>query len=236
MKNFFLYFLSCLCVCIAQGQETAPAAAPEAPAALEQTDKWEKELQSIEKRLEKQKAPVGGIAFVGSSTMRLWNLEKHLAGLNVLNLGFGGATIPDQLKHFDRLLAKTKPKQVFFFCGGNDLSQKRTAEQVHADFQAWVAKMHALEPECRITFLSIRHSQARLALRETEKAANALVEAYCKKNAEKLTYLEMNDLTQNAAGEVQEAFFQKDKLHLNEAGYEKWTERVKPLLDLKLPH
>jgi lysophospholipase L1-like esterase len=200
-------------------------------------EKWEKEISGLEKRQSENPAPVGGIAFVGSSTMRLWKLPECFPDLKLANLGFGGSTIPDQLNFFDRLLTKMKPKQVIFYCGGNDLTGKSTPEKVAEDFQKWVGKMHALVPDCQITYLSIRPSSSREKIRDKETAANALVKAYCDKEGGKLLkFVDLSDTVVAAEGKIRDELFLKDKLHLNDAGYKIWSERVRPLLNLTLPH
>lgn len=199
--------------------------------------KWEQEITAIEKRLVSNPAPTGGIAFVGSSTMRMWNLEQSFPELKMANLGFGGSQIQDQIDLFDRLLLKLKPRQVIFYAGGNDLADKSTPERVAANFALWTQKMRALVPECRVVYLGIRHSSSRAQLRQKEMQANGLIREFCEKDTEKrLSFVDLNAALADAAGSVKEEFFLPDKLHLNSEGYKIWSARVRPLLDLKLPH
>ena len=78
-------------------------------------DKWEKDIAALEK-----KPNVGDIVFIGSSTIRLWDVEKHLPGLKINNRGFGGSEIADSVRYADRILLPLKPKTVLLFAGGND--------------------------------------------------------------------------------------------------------------------
>ena len=52
----------------------------------------------------------GVTVFVGSSSIRLWNLPKYFGDLNAVNRGFGGSQISD-VNHFARkVVLKYKPK------------------------------------------------------------------------------------------------------------------------------
>ncbi len=219
-------------------QNTAPAAqatpAAEAPPKPPEAEKWEKEIKGIEKKILGEKHPEGGITFVGSSTMRMWKLPECFPTWKLANVGFGGANILDQLRYFDRLVGPLKPKQVLFYCGGNDLAQQHTPEQVIANYKLWVAKMKALVPEVQITYLAIRPCSSRAQLRGKEQQVNNAIKAWSE--TEKLRYLDLADTVMKPDGSIDDTLFLPDKLHLNAAGYKLWSARVLPLLDSKLPH
>ena len=59
----------------------------------------------------------GGIVFVGSSSIRLWDLRSAFPGRRVLNRGFGGTQIPDSVRHVERLALRHKPATVVFYAG-----------------------------------------------------------------------------------------------------------------------
>ena len=68
---------------------------------------FELEIQNLEKSIENQKDLIDPIVFYGSSTIRLWKgMKNDFNGLNVINLGFGGALIKDLSKNFSRLFRK----------------------------------------------------------------------------------------------------------------------------------
>ena len=62
-------------------------------------ERWEKEIQTMERRDRAHAPPRGGILFAGSSSIRLWNLARSFPGLEVVNRGFGGSHIADSV-HF----------------------------------------------------------------------------------------------------------------------------------------
>ncbi len=69
----------------------AAAITLDVPAAA-QADQWSKELAVFEEQ--DRKAPaLGGVVFVGSSTIRLWDLPRYFPKLPAINRGFGGSQI-----------------------------------------------------------------------------------------------------------------------------------------------
>ena len=117
--------------------------------------RWEKEIAAIEKRLEKDAPATGGLAFVGSSSVRLWKVSDSFPDRDAVNLGFGGSRIADHTEFAPRLILPLKPKTIVFYAGDNDIAGKRTPEQVReklrryeglADFLQ-VAVVHGQTPE-----------------------------------------------------------------------------------------
>ena len=118
---------------------------------------------------------IGGVVFVGSSSIRLWDLKKSFPDVPALNRGFGGSVIPDSVDHVDLLVIRHKPRIVVFYAGDNDIAAGRTPQQVFDDYKAFVSKVHAAVPAARIAFIGIKPSIQRWALVDKVRAANALV-------------------------------------------------------------
>src|SRR5210317_1066265 len=89
----------------------------------------------------------GVIVFVGSSSIRRWDLAKSFGDLNAINRGFGGSQISDVLHYANEVVLKYKPKKVVFFCGGNDLNKGKTPRQVAADFETFTSLIIKQLPE-----------------------------------------------------------------------------------------
>src|SRR5579872_1177628 len=63
-------------------------------------DHWEKEIAAYEAADRANPPARGGILFIGSSTIRMWNsLAQDFPGRNVINRGFGGSELADST-HF----------------------------------------------------------------------------------------------------------------------------------------
>src|SRR5688500_3667086 len=91
-------------------------------------ERWEKEIAAIEARDAKQKPAQGTTVFLGSSSIRLWNLDQSFPDLPLVNHGFGGSTIPDSVHFVDRLVLKLEPKTVVFYAGDNDIAGGKSPE------------------------------------------------------------------------------------------------------------
>ncbi len=192
-------------------------------------EKYEKEIAAIEKKLKDNPPSPDTVFFVGSSTIRMWDLNKSFPGVKAVNAGFGGSQIRDATHFAPRMILPFAPKTIVFYSGDNDISGKRTPSQVIEDFQAFVEVIHKKNPETRIIFLGIKPSISREKQFETQKEANKLVANYCSKNP-KLLFVDTVPLIMDAAGKPTKELFAKDGLHLSPLGYEGWSEKLKGIL------
>jgi lysophospholipase L1-like esterase len=173
----------------------------------------------------------GGIVFVGSSSIVKWDsLASDFAGEHVIKRGFGGSELADSVFYADRIVLPYHPRAVVLYAGDNDLAAGKTPEQVFADFQAFVTKVHGALPHCRIVYIAAKPSPARWHLREKFQHANALIAAACAKDTERLRFVDVWPAMLGADGKPRTELFVTDKLHMNAAGYAIWTPLVKAAL------
>lgn len=195
-------------------------------------ERWEKSISLFEKQDQEQGVKQGGILFVGSSSIRMWDLDKYFPGQSVLNRGFGGSEIVDSTHFADRIIIKHQPKVIFLYAGDNDLARKKTAEEVAADFKKFVAKVHKSLPETRIVFIAIKPSISRWKLADTIQQANKLIAAQCAKN-ELLEFADVWEPMLGEDGKPRPELFKSDGLHMEHAGYLIWKKAVTPYMDQK---
>jgi len=193
-----------------------------------QQDKWAKEMAAFEEQ-DKKDLAIGGIVFVGSSSIRLWDLEKSFPEMPVLNRGFGGSEIPDSVSHVDLLVIRHKPRTVIFYAGDNDIANKRTPQQVFDDYKAFVTKVRAALPDTRIAFIGIKPSIQRWAMIDNIRAANALVRKYAETD-DHLGYIDVDGPMLGWDEKPRKELFIADGLHMTPKGYEVWTALVRPFL------
>lgn len=198
------------------------------PSVTERFAKWEKEISAIEKRL--KDAPKGGVLFLGSSSIRLWDLEKSFPCKSYLNAGFGGSEIRDSTHFVPRLVTPLAPKTIVFYAGDNDIANGRNADQLAADFRAFCEAVHKDLPKCRVLYIPVKPSIARWAKFEEQKKANALIEKQCRSN-DRHGYIDIVPAMIGPDGKPVADLYVKDGLHLSPAGYEKWTPLVKAALE-----
>jgi hypothetical protein len=94
------------------------------------SSKWEPAIQKFVEQDKASAPPEHGVLFVGSSSIRLWDLEKSFPEKNYLNRGFGGSQIADSIAYVDQLVLKHKPEVVLMYAGDNDIAAGKSAEIV----------------------------------------------------------------------------------------------------------
>ena len=202
------------------------------PAAVA-ADAWEAEIRNFEELDRQSPPPANPILFVGSSSIRLWDVDRSFPGLPVLNRGFGGSTVADVVRYADRIVMNYKPRVIVFYSGDNDIAGGRAPEQVSADFAALLKAVRAELPDTRVVFLptkpSIRAGPGR-KIRDSNRRIQALT-----KDDPLLIYADTAAPLLGDDGQPRAELYQADGLHLNEKGYELWTAIVKPLIEKRRP-
>ena len=122
--------------------------------------------------------PQGGVVFVGSSSIRRWNLDTWFPGKGYVNRGFGGSEIADSVRHVDLLINRHEPRVVVTYAGDNDIVRGKTAQQVANDFKAFVGRVHAENPDARIAFIASKPSILRWEMVGAIRQANALIREF----------------------------------------------------------
>jgi lysophospholipase L1-like esterase len=193
-------------------------------------DRWAEEIAKFEAADQAAPFPPGGIVFVGSSSIRMWDLASAFPGLPVLNRGFGGTQIIDSVRHVERLVIRHKPATVVFYAGDNDLSAGRTPQQVQDDFAAFVGRVHAALPATRIAFIGIKPSIARWALIDKVRDANRRVRDFCDGD-DRLGFVDVDAAMLGWDGKPRPELFLQDGLHMTPKGYAIWNTLVRPFIE-----
>ena len=191
---------------------------------------WEDALATFAAADLKQRPEPGGVLFVGSSSIRLWDtLETEFADARVIKRGFGGSRLSDCVKLLDRLVIKYRPRTVMLYAGDNDLAEGATPEEVLQRVKAFADGVHSRLPETNVTFISIKPSPARRALIGRARMANKLVHQYAEAHP-RVDYIDVFTPMLAADGTPRRELFRKDALHLNDAGYALWRTVIRPFV------
>lgn len=187
---------------------------------------FELEIQNLEKSIENQKDLIDPIVFYGSSTIRLWKgMKNDFNGLNVINLGFGGALIKDLSKNFSRLFRKIKPSVIVLYLGGNDLTLGYSAEKVVKKIKKFLELVFKNYPNIKIINMSIKPSFERINdIKKIEKI-NSLMTAESSRN-KNLIQLNFYEKIINK-GVINQSLYLRDGLHFNDLGYKILVNEVK---------
>lgn len=207
----------------------APGQAPPPPAPAG-TAAWEAEIQQFEQADREHPPVAGGVVFVGSSSIRMWeSLAGDFRGVAVLNRGFGGSELEDVARYANRIVLPYRPRLVLVYAGENDLNAGKTPESVLAAYRSLVRQIHQELPETRIGFISVKPSPSRWHLEAQMRRTNALVEEFSSRDP-RLFYVDVFTPMLGADGRPREELFLEDRLHMNAQGYAIWRAAVLPHL------
>ncbi|MDX1382973.1 MAG: GDSL-type esterase/lipase family protein [Thermoanaerobaculia bacterium] len=192
-------------------------------------DRWQEAMDRFA-AMDRESPPApGGVLFLGSSSIRLWDLDSWFPGRHLTNRGFGGSQIADSIRHFDTLVVPHAPSRIFFYAGDNDVAAGKSADEVAADFGTFARLVWESLPQTEIYFIAIKPSLARWGMWAEMKAANAAI-ARAAAGETRLHFVDVASPGLGRDGKPRQEIFVDDGLHLNEAGYRMWTEIVTPLL------
>ena len=192
---------------------------------------WD-EIQNFKKEDSLHFPPKHAILFVGSSSFRKWtDFQNYFPGYTIINRGFGGSTLPDMIRYADDIIFTYKPKQIFIYCGDNDLAASDTvsAATVFIRFQQLFNMIRNNLPDASVVFVSIKPSPSRLKLMPKMEAANEMIKKFLSKKS-KTGFVDVYHKMLKADGTPMDDIFMEDKLHMTAKGYAIWQKAIKPYL------
>jgi lysophospholipase L1-like esterase len=198
-----------------------------------QTDsqnQWESAIQEFESQDKINFPDSLDVLFVGSSSIRLWStLTENFNAVKVLNRGFGGSCVADLVQYANRIILPYHPEKIVIYSGDNDINSGKAPEQVLQDFKDLVIIIQDSLPSTRVAFISIKPSFARWEKVVQMRLANQLIQEFMLTD-QRLTFIDIFNPMLGADGLPRPELFMEDGLHINETGYNLWTELVMPLV------
>ncbi len=189
-------------------------------------EKWEKDIVAFEARDTQSPPPDDVILFVGSSSIRLWDLKKSWPKAKTLNNGFGGSTLADSIHYFDRLIAPYAPSAIVIYAGDNDVAKGLSARETAADFKKLANQIEETFPEVPVIYIAIKPSKKRWDMWPKMKKANDLIAKHCNRKPQ-LYFADIGAaMLEGAEGAPSDDWFVQDGLHLSPSGYARWTDVV----------
>ena len=185
----------------------------------------------------------GKVMLYGSSFFTRWGYDRAKqqlrdatdGKLDVINHGFGGATIDELLYHYPRLVTPYKPEVVVIRSGYNDVYQKLTAEETFFLLQRLICWLQTDNPNVRIFLLNVFDTKS---MREDYVPVfaryNHLMADYAAEN-ENVEYFDINEFFYENPEDIGDRsklrdVFVEDGLHLTDAAYEEMAEFFGPHL------
>lgn len=173
------------------------------------------------------------ILFVGSSSFNYWkDISTYFPGYPIINRGFGGSSLTDIIYFNQETILKYKPKQIYIYCGENDIaaSDTITPQIVFERFKTLhsIIRTH-LGNKIPVMYVSIKPSVARWSMEEKFVAANSLIRNFINKQ-KNTQFLDVHSAMLDTSGMVYKDIFIADKLHMNAKGYAIWQKIIAPTL------
>lgn len=191
-------------------------------------DRWEKDIAAFEAADQASPAPRGEIVFVGSSTIRRWDLATYFPDLKTVNRGFGGSEMVDATRYVDRIVIPYSPRLVVVYSGDNDIGST-TSEQIEISFERFVRAVHAKLPQSRIVIIGIKPSPLRWAQIDRMRIANAMIRAFCERD-DRLAFVDVDNAMLGWDEKPRPELYVADGLHLTPQGYQIFTTLLRPFL------
>ncbi|WCN09577.1 GDSL-type esterase/lipase family protein [Marinomonas mediterranea] len=181
-------------------------------------EEFETDVRDLESRLwEKQQR--SKIALFGSSTFRLWEDAEYDIGLpDIINLGFGGASLIACRTYFKRLVTVHNPDTLIIYVGDNDIGSSASGDQVAHEFRLFMSEVNEQLPHTKCYFISIKPSPFRKHLLPAIQRANELIYQTIEQD-DQWRYIDFHSPMLNQDGTPSGAFYDDDPLHVNLAGY-----------------
>lgn len=195
-------------------------------------NKFQKEWDAYLEKDKTSPPPSEAILCIGSSSMRMWSsLKTDLAPLPVFNRAFGGAVTKDTVEAVPLIVTPYKPKVIMYYCGDNDLGSAKTSPDVPVEgFKNFVAAVRKDLPNVRFVYLTIKPSPKRTESWPNAQKANAMIAELAAKDP-MITVVDVGTVLLDDKGAPVAELYKEDKLHMQPAGYERWTKAVKPVLE-----
>jgi lysophospholipase L1-like esterase len=171
----------------------------------------------------------GGLLFIGSSSIRHWDVEAAFPGLLVVNHGFGGSAIPDVIHYYREVVSIYRPEVVIVYAGENDIARGESPDQVIKDITTLLERLHVDLPHAHIVYLSLKTGGARLYLWPKMQTINAAIREKAERERA-FDFLDVANPLFGPDGLPDNRYFFGDHIHLSPKGYDVWNTIVNAYL------
>lgn len=201
-------------------------------AASLQAQPFAQEIAAFKKQDSLQFPAPNQILLIGSSSFTKWtDVQDYFPSYPILNRGFGGSQLPDQVRYVNDIVFPYKPKQIIIYCGENDMASADsvTADVVLRRFKELFFTIRAKMPKVPIVFISMKPSPSRQLIQEKVRDGNAAIKAFMKKQR-RTTFIDVYKEMITDEGKPMAELFLDDNLHMNKKGYVIWQKLMEPQL------
>ena len=191
--------------------------------------RWEPDVAAFENQDRRSPPNKGGIVFVGASSIVRWNVAEFFPDLPVLNRGFGGSEMADTAHFAARTVLPYEPRIVVLYPGENDIARGVSPETVAAGFERFVTTVRSALPQTRILVIGLKPTPVRWRFNDQMIETNKLLRTIAGHH-ESITYISVEKAMLGPDKLPRPDLFIGDGQHMTRAGYEIWTDIVRPHL------
>jgi len=202
-------------LCLRIGALTAQAPNPD-PA------RFEKDIVAFEFEDRLSPPPSDAMLFVGSSSIRYWDVDAAFPGIATIKRGFGGSHVSDNLYFADRIIVRYQPRLIVFYAGDADVAGDKNADQIAQDYRAFISLIHGKLPATPMVIIAIKPSPAHWSRMDTIRRANTMVRELVASDP-LVSYVDVEAPLLGANGKPRPELYADNGLNLNERGYEAWN-------------
>ena len=183
-------------------------------------------------------ADKSNLLFIGSSSIRLWNnIENDMHPYKPIKRGYGGAHYYDLIHFTERLITNHSPKAILIFVanditGSNDIFKTNndlSPKEVKKLFKYCYKSIRKIHKQVPVFVIETTPTPSRWDVWDKISEANDLINSYCESKLN-LHFITTRDKFINDNGLPIKSFFISDELHLNNKGYNIWSEIIKEKL------
>jgi lysophospholipase L1-like esterase len=169
---------------------------------------------------------------VGSSSFTLWkDVQDYFPKYTIINRGFGGSTLTDQIRYLNDIVYPYHPKQILIYCGENDVASSDTVTG-QVVFNRFVTLYNLIRKKYKyasIVYISMKPSPSRQLMLGRMRDGNALIRDFLK-NKKRTSYIDVYKEMIDDGGKPLPELFREDNLHMNSKGYAIWQKLIQPYL------
>jgi len=226
--KYFLYLFTCfLLACNTNSKPDTKISPP-----------FWNDIQNFKKQDSISFPPKNAILFLGSSSFTMWkDMQSYFPGYNIINRGFGGSTLLDQIRYANDIIFPYQPKQIVIYCGENDLASSDTVTaQMVVDRFIQLFEIIRKKSEAPIAYISMKPSPSRRHLFTKMDEANQEIMKFVMEQVgdqllhPPMAFIDIHNKMLNAYGQPMPEIFLEDSLHMNAKGYAIWQKEIQPYL------
>lgn len=205
--------------------------------------KWEEAIRGLETRNQTEPRVECGVLFYGSSSIRRWDtIAKDMAPWPAIQRGYGGAKLPDVIHFSPRMLCPflgpdnpNRCKAIVLFVG-NDIVGKPNdpaPQEVARRFSTLLDWIRSQDVSVPVFWIEVTPTPSRWDAWNNVESATRLIRNVVQRDANAYLISTAGAFL-GPDGFPVTNYFVEDQLHLNEAGYQRWSGLIKAQLHAQL--